>query len=94
MEASLLLASQDVPDDDGLRVLLGVHQWAERHHVPANQDGMVVFTINVYVCLADALNNHNMRIIYIYIFIWMTIIDTYSTVNTYSLNAGNDCLRT
>lgn len=34
MEASLLLAGQDVPDDDGLRVLLGVHQRAEGHHVP------------------------------------------------------------
>ena len=35
VEASLLLASQNVPDDDGLGVLLSVHQGTERHHVPS-----------------------------------------------------------
>ena len=34
VEASLLLPGQDVPDDDRLWVLLGVHQWTEGHHVP------------------------------------------------------------
>lgn len=34
VETSLLLSSQNVPDDDGLWVLLGVHQWTEGHHIP------------------------------------------------------------
>ena len=34
VEASLLLSSQNVPDDDGLWVLLGVHQRTEGHHIP------------------------------------------------------------
>lgn len=36
MEASLLLPGQDVPDDDGLRVLLSVHQGTEGHNVPGD----------------------------------------------------------
>lgn len=36
VEASLFLSSQDVPDDDGLWVLLSVHQWTEGHHIPGN----------------------------------------------------------
>lgn len=35
METSLLLPGEDVPDDDGLRVILSVHQGAEGHQVPA-----------------------------------------------------------
>lgn len=35
METSLLLTGEDVPDDDGLRVILSVHQGAEGHQVPA-----------------------------------------------------------
>lgn len=35
MKASLLLPSKDVPDDDGLRVVLSVHQGAESHQVSA-----------------------------------------------------------
>lgn len=34
VETSLLLPGQDVPDDDGLWVFFGVHQWTEGHHVP------------------------------------------------------------
>lgn len=37
VEASLLLSGQNVPDDDGLWVLLGVHQWTEGHHIPGSQ---------------------------------------------------------
>lgn len=36
VEASLLLSSQNVPDDDGLRVLLSVHQGTEGHNIPAH----------------------------------------------------------
>lgn len=37
MEASLFLSGQDIPDDDGLWVLLSVHQWTEGHHIPETQ---------------------------------------------------------
>lgn len=37
VEASLLLPGQDVPDDDGLWVLLRVHQRTEGHHIPETQ---------------------------------------------------------
>lgn len=37
MEASLFLSGQDVPDDDGLWVLLSVHQRTEGHHIPETQ---------------------------------------------------------
>lgn len=37
VKASLLLPGEDVPDDDGLRVVLRVHQGAESHQVPATQ---------------------------------------------------------
>ena len=33
MKTSLLMAREDVPDDDGLRVILSVHQRAERYQV-------------------------------------------------------------
>lgn len=35
MKTSLLMPCEDVPDDDGLRVILRVHQWAESHQVSA-----------------------------------------------------------
>lgn len=37
MKASLLMAREDVPDDDGLRVILSVHQWTEGHQVSARE---------------------------------------------------------
>ena len=37
VEAPLLLAGQNVPDDDSLGVLLGVHQGTECYHVPAGK---------------------------------------------------------
>ena len=38
VEAPLLLAGQDVPDDDRLGVLFCVHQGTESDHVPAGHD--------------------------------------------------------
>lgn len=37
VKASLLLPSKDVPDDDGLRVVLSVHQGAEGHQVSVTE---------------------------------------------------------
>lgn len=37
VKASLLLPSKDVPDDDGLRVVLSVHQGAESHQVSVTE---------------------------------------------------------
>ena len=37
MKTSLLLPGKDVPDDDGLRVILSVHQGAKSHQVPATE---------------------------------------------------------
>lgn len=38
VEASFFLSGQDVPDDDGLWVLLSVHQWTEGHHIPGKHN--------------------------------------------------------
>jgi hypothetical protein len=37
VKTSLLMAREDVPDDDGLRVILSVHQRAERYQVSARE---------------------------------------------------------
>lgn len=37
VKTSLLLPGKDVPDDDGLRVILSVHQGAKSHQVPATE---------------------------------------------------------
>lgn len=42
MEASLLMPCEDVPDNDGLRVILSVHQWAESDQVSAREEDHLV----------------------------------------------------
>lgn len=49
MKPSLLMPREDVPDDDGLRVILSVHQWAESHQVSARQGHLVQHLLGVRI---------------------------------------------
>lgn len=52
MKTSLLMPREDVPDDDGLRVILGVHQWAESHQVSAREGHLVQHFCGVRITFA------------------------------------------
>lgn len=48
VEASLLLPGEDVPDDDGLRVILCVHQGAEGHQVSEQGDTFYLLKVSCF----------------------------------------------